>query len=53
MMEAQLIDIISTVGFPIAISIYLMWERGTLIKDLTKTIQRNTEIIKLIKEKLS
>ena len=45
----ELIDIVSTVGFPIAISVYLLYERDRTVKLMTKTLDR-IEI--LIEERL-
>jgi len=45
----QIIQIISTVGFPIAIALYLLYERDKTTKALIKVI---TELKVLIKAKL-
>jgi hypothetical protein len=38
-------DFISTLGFPIVVTIWLLWERWTLIQQLTQTISKNTEVV--------
>lgn len=48
MME-EIIQIIGTVGFPIAVAIYLLYERDKTTKVLTKAI---TDLTILIKAKL-
>ena len=45
----DLIQLISTVGFPIAITLYLLYERDKTTKELIKAI---TELKALIKAKL-
>lgn len=37
-MEEQLIDLIPSLGFPIVVTVYLLWERGRVTKELTKAI---------------
>ena len=44
-----IIQVISTVGFPIAIALYLLYERDRTTKGLTKAI---TDLTILIKAKL-
>jgi len=46
MME-DLVSIIGTVGFPIAVTLFLLFERSKTTKELTKAIQDLTLIIKL------
>jgi len=45
MME-DLVSIIGTVGFPIAVTLFLLFERSKTTKELTKAIQDLTLIIK-------
>ena len=45
----NILQVISTVGFPIAITLYLLWERDKTTKGLTKAI---TDLTILIKAKL-
>ena len=45
-------DVICTVGFPIAVTGFLLWERMTTTKELTKTIANNTQVISLLIDKL-
>ena len=48
-MDEQIINIIGTLGFPIAICVFLLIERGKTLKELTKVI---TELTILIKARL-
>ena len=43
----DLVSIIGTVGFPIAVTLFLLLERSKTTKELTKAIQDLTLIIKL------
>lgn len=45
----EYIDIVTSVGFPIAVTCYLLYERNAATKELTKAI---TELTILIKERL-
>ena len=36
-MIENLTDVVSTVGFPIAVVIYLLWERQSMSKEMLKT----------------
>ena len=45
-------DIVCTVGFPIAVTGFLLWERLTTTKELTKTIANNTQVISLLIDKI-
>lgn len=49
MIMQELVEIITTVGFPIAVSVYLLYERDRTTKQMTKTL--NT-IETLIRERL-
>ena len=49
MMEEQLIGLIGSVGFPIAVCLWLLFERGKTMKELTKAI---TELTILIRTKV-
>lgn len=49
MMEEVILDLIGTVGFPIAISLYLLIERSKTTKQLTIAIH---ELSTLIREKI-
>ncbi len=49
MMEEEVTRLIGTLGFPIAISIFLLVERSKTTKQLTKAI---TELTVLIRERL-
>jgi len=44
----ELAGLISTLGFPIAVCCYLLWERHTMIQRFTKAItELKVEIVKL------
>lgn len=45
-------DIVCSVGFPIVVTGFLLWERMTTTKELQKTIANNTEVIAKLIEKL-
>jgi len=44
-MEGQITSLISTLGFPIAVTVWLLYERGRTIKELTKAINNLTLLI--------
>ena len=47
MLDPQMtVDFITTVGFPIAVTTYLLIERNTTVKELTKAINRLSDLIK-------
>lgn len=47
MLEADfLVTTITTVGFPIAVTVYLLFERNAATKELTKAISDLTILIK-------
>ena len=41
-MFKDIIEVITNVGFPIAVSIYLLYRDSTVIKDLSESINNNT-----------
>lgn len=41
-MEAQILDGIATVGFPIAVTCYLLYERNSAVRELTKVVTELT-----------
>lgn len=48
----EIIQAVSTVGFPIAMCIWCYYTQQTTMKDLRETIQHNTEVIEhLFKER--
>jgi hypothetical protein len=51
------IDLISTVGFPIAVTCYLLYERNAATKELRKTVADLTTVVSeltvLIRERLN
>jgi len=46
MIEKEIMSLIGSLGFPIAVTIYLLIERGKVTKELTKAINDLTLIIK-------
>lgn len=47
-----ILQAISTVGFPIVVTGFLLWERKTTTEKLTETIANNTKVIELLIEEL-
>ena len=45
----QVVDIVTNVGFPIAVSIYLLYERDRRTKELTEAIRDLTEYVRSLK----
>ncbi len=43
----EIAELIGTLGFPIAVSVYLLVERGKSMKELTKAIHDLTTLIKV------
>ncbi|MBO5884934.1 MAG: hypothetical protein J6S85_20315 [Methanobrevibacter sp.] len=48
-----IVTIISTVGFPIAMSVYLIYFLQTELKEMRKTIENNTLTMQKLVDKLS
>jgi len=46
MMENEIIGLVSSLGFPIAICVFLLIERGKTLKELTLAITNLTILIK-------
>ena len=44
--------LISTLGFPIAVTVWLLYERNKTLKELITVIQSNTSVIKEACDKL-
>lgn len=44
-MEQEIISLIGSLGFPIAITVFLLIERGKTLKELTKVIQELSILI--------
>ena len=44
-MEQELISLVGSLGFPIAITIFLLLERGKTMKELIKVVQDLTLVI--------
>jgi len=49
MMEQEIINLVGSLGFPIAITLFLLIERGKTLKELTTAI---TELTVLIRSKI-
>ena len=45
-MEMDLVNLIGSLGFPIAVTVYLLVERGKTMKELTRAINDLSLIIK-------
>lgn len=45
-------DIICSVGFPIVVTGFLLWERTNTMTKLTETINANTSVIERLIDKL-
>lgn len=48
----QLVQVITTVGFPIVVTGFLLWERLTTTRELTKAIASLTEMVSRLNDKL-
>jgi len=48
-MENEIIGLVGSLGFPIAVTVYLLIERGKTLKELTRAI---TDLTILIKERV-
>lgn len=48
----SVVTIISTVGFPIAMCVYLVWFQNTTMKEMLNTINKNTEAINKMIERI-
>ena len=46
MMEQELISLIGSLGFPIAITVFLLVERGKTLKELIKVVNDLSLVIK-------
>ena len=42
----EIVEIVQTVGFPIAVSIYLLWQSHNVQKNVAEKIAENTAVIK-------
>lgn len=49
----EIINLISNVGFPIAVSIYLVRVQGKQIKYLSQVVRENTEVIRELASSVS
>lgn len=47
-----IIQAVSSLGFPIAVTIWLLWERKTSMDKLTEAIANNTKVVELLCDKL-
>ena len=52
MVGEEIVSLIGTLGFPIAVAVYLLWERGKHTKDLTKAIYELGNMLKIIEGKM-
>lgn len=50
---ADILTAIGSYAFPIVVTIYLLWERQTYIKDQTKILQELKETIVILNENIS
>ena len=48
-----ILQAISTVGFPIVVTGFLLWERKTTTEKLTETIANNTKVIELLIDEMN
>lgn len=48
-----ILQAISTVGFPIVVTGFLLWERKTTTEKLTETIANNTKVIELLIDEIN
>ena len=44
----EIVDIVATTGFPIAITIYLLWERATITNKLTEATNNLANAVSLL-----
>lgn len=47
-MESLTADAVASVGFPIAVAAYLLIRMENVIKELNKSVQSNTELLKVL-----
>ena len=47
-----IIQVVSSLGFPIAVTIWLLWERKTSMDKLTEAIANNTKVVEILCDKL-
>lgn len=45
-------DIVCSVGFPVCVTGFLLWERTSTLSKLTETINANTTVIERLLDKL-
>lgn len=50
---ADILTAIGSYAFPIVVTIYLLWERQTYIKDQTKILQELKETIVILNENIT
>lgn len=48
----EIVNVISSVGFPIAVAVYMLYRESTVIKQMTDTINNNTTVIEKLMTKL-
>lgn len=47
-----IIQAISSLGFPIAVTIWLLWERKSSMDKLTEAISNNTKVVEILSERI-
>lgn len=52
-MFEEIVKTISEIGYPIAISIFLLYRDTSVLKALTESINSNTEVLSKLVDKLS
>lgn len=46
MIDQAMVDLIGSYGFPIMVTIYLLWERRSVTKDLISAVRELTILVK-------
>lgn len=52
MVAEEIVGLIGSLGFPIAISVYLLWERNKYTRELTKAVFEVKNTLEIIQGKL-
>lgn len=47
-----IIQAVSSLGFPIAVTIWLLWERKSSMDKLTEAIANNTKVVEILCDKI-
>lgn len=48
----EIVEIISTVGFPIAVAVYMLYRESTVIKQMSDALSNNTTVLEKLLTKL-